>query len=88
MEYNVTTEIKTPRYIILDLPAGFIYYKPVANVSEHYTIDEIIPDGVDGFSNNLSYALNRSDVSNIITLENYNEFYQKEECDCNFWFAG
>ena len=58
MEYNATTDVKTPRYIVLDLPSGFIYYKPEANVDEHYVIDEIIPEGIDQYSNNLSKALN------------------------------
>ena len=54
MEYNATSDIKTPRYIILDLPKGFVYYKPVSNLSIFYTISEIIPDEIDEYSYNLS----------------------------------
>lgn len=36
MQHNKTTDIKTPRYIVLDLPSSFIYYKPAANTTEYY----------------------------------------------------
>ena len=36
MLYNRTTDAKTPRYVVLDLPSSFIYYKPSANVTEYY----------------------------------------------------
>ena len=45
---NASAEIQIPsRSVILDIPGGFIYYKPVANNSEFYSIQEIIEEGAD-----------------------------------------